>query len=330
MRKPWLILPASWLHFLSPLALKIYSRIKSNKPCKWRSFHWKHIYFPNPLGTAGGVDKNALYIKDWWSLGAGFVEVGTVTPKAQKANPAKILDRNLKHLSLWNNMGFPNKGLDFMKEQLSSLPQKKASPVFVNIGKNRDTDLSKTDEDYKKSLEILHPFADAFVINISSPNTKDLREIFRVEHLFAFLKSLKDKITILNPKIPLILKISPDETELFRVLDQSIEAGIDGWCFCNTTRERAVPHLFPEHGGISGKLLSNQSLNLLKKAKKYLKEKAVEDKLIISCGGILTVQDVLKRLEEGAHLVQVYSALVFKGPGFFQSISKQISKTELC
>ena len=176
--KPWLFLPASWMHALSPLALKVYSRIKSAEPYQWKSFHWKHLYFPNPLGTAGGIDKNAFHIKDWWSLGAGFLEIGTVTPEPQKANPSKILDRSLKHLSLWNNMGFPNKGLEFVKKRLVCLPEKKPSPVFINIGKNRQTPLSETFEDYKKSLEALYPFADVFVINISSPNTKDLREAF--------------------------------------------------------------------------------------------------------------------------------------------------------
>ena len=150
------------------------------------AFSWRGIHFPNPLGTAGGIDKNALHIKDWWSLGAGFLEIGTVTPEPQKANPGKILDRSLKYRSLWNNMGFPNRGLDFMKNRLSSLPKEKPSPVFINIGKNRQTPVSKASEDYEKLLSVLHPFADVFVINISSPNTKDLRTIFDKENSLIF------------------------------------------------------------------------------------------------------------------------------------------------
>ena len=315
--KPWLILPSNWLYRLSPFILKIYSQIRSSEPFQWRSFSWRHITFPNPLGTAGGIDKNALHIQDWQRLGAGFLEIGTVTPEAQTANPSKIMDRSLQYASLWNNMGFPNKGLDFMKKRLIDLSEQRSTPLFINIGKNRQTDIARAFDDYKKLLSSLHPFADAFVINISSPNTKDLRAIFSEKRLLPFLKSMKRLIEDLNPKIPLILKISPDEKDFLRIIDQSIEAGIDGWCLCNSTKQRSVPHLFPERGGVSGRLLAPLSLNLLKELKKYLVENSVKDKLIISCGGVMRVQDVLERLKEGADLVQIYSALVFKGPGFF-------------
>ena len=115
----------------------------------------------------------------------------------------------------------------------------------------------------------------------------------------------------------MILKISPDETDFIRIIDQSVEAGIDGWCVCNSTKKRAVPSLFPERGGVSGKLLADQSLSLLKELNKYLSDRNIGDKLVISCGGVLTAQDVLERLQEGANLVQVYSALIFEGPTFF-------------
>lgn len=325
-----MFLPAGWAHSLSPLALKIYSRIYASEPKLWKSFSWRHIHFPNPLGTAGGVDKNALYIKDWWLLGAGFLEVGTVSPLAQEANPPPILNRSLKHLSLWNNMGFPNNGMDFVRQSLSRLSEKK-TPIFVNIGKNRQTPLSTAVQDYEKSISALHTFADVFVINISSPNTKDLRKIFSQQELSRFLKSLKDLILSVNPKIPLILKLSPDEDEenIIRIIEQSIESEIDGWCICNSTRERSIPHLFPKEGGVSGQLLAKSSLSLLKTVSSYLKDNGVEDKLIISCGGVLTFADVLERLNAGAQLVQVYSALVFKGPGFFQSVFKEYSQSKI-
>jgi len=325
INKPWLFLPASWTYSLSPSVLKIYSRIKSSKPFRWNSLHWRHLNFPNPLGTAGGIDKNALHIEDWWSLGAGFLEVGTVTPESQKANSGKILDRSLKHRSLWNNMGFPNKGLEFVKKNLSGLPEKRPSPVFINIGKNRQTPVSQAFEDYKKSLSALHPYADAFMINISSPNTKDLRTIFDENRLPHFLKSLKDLMKSLNSKTPLILKISPDETDFIRIVAQSVEAGIDGWCICNSTKKKSIPSLFPKQGGVSGKLLAGQSLSLLKELNKYLSDRKIKNKLVVSCGGVLTAQDVLERLQEGANLVQVYSALVFEGPAFFQSVYQTVS-----
>lgn len=321
--KPWLFLPSSWLYRLSPLVLKIYSQIKPFDLLQWKSFSWRQMHFPNPLGIAGGIDKNALHIKEWWRFGAGFLEVGTVTPSAQQANPSKILDRSVRHRSLWNNMGFPNKGLDFVKQRLLCLPEKRQTPIFINIGKNRHTPISKAFEDYKKLLCSLYPFADAFVINISSPNTQDLRDIFSEKKLPLFLKSLKELMGDLNPKIPLILKISPDEKDFLRIIEQSIEASIDGWCVCNSTKQRQIPHLFPERGGVSGQLLASQSLELLRELKNHLVSKSIKDKLVISCGGVMSAQDVLERLNEGADLVQVYSALVFEGPGFFRSVCQK-------
>ena len=318
-------MPSSWLYHLSPLALKIYSRIPSSKPFLWKPFSWRGMYFPNPLGTAGGIDKNALHIQDWWRLGTGFLEVGTVTPQAQGSNPSKILDRSVQHFSLWNNMGFPNRGLGFTKKRLLCLPKKRQSPIFVNIGKNRETKISHAFEDYKTLLSSLHTLADAFVINISSPNTPDLRSLFSAKKLPQFLQSLKQLREDLDSKTPLILKISPDEEDFLRIIEQSLEAGIEGWCLCNTTSQRLIPNLFPKRGGVSGRLLADLSLNLLRELNSYLLKHNVQDKLVISCGGVLTAEDVLQRLKEGANLVQVYSALVFKGPGFFRSVYKSFS-----
>ncbi len=367
--RPWLFLPAHWTYSLSPWALKVYRQIRPTSSCLWRSFSWRGMDFSNPLGTAGGVDKNALNIQDWQSLGAGFVEIGTVTPEPQKPNPGEILDRSLRHKSLWNNMGSPNKGLNFVRQRLSLLPShsglaknfpieiknpapslgkdvlpqtepkvdkpiaqngnfnaktKNPIPIFINIGKNRETPISQAVEDYKKSLKALQTFASAFVINISSPNTEGLRDLFDKKTLPQFLKSIKGAMQDLNLNTPLILKISPDETDFLRIVDQSIEAGVDGWSVCNSTSERKIPGLFPKKGGISGKLLANKSLSLLKQLKKHLsRNRAVG--LVISCGGVLTAEDALERLEEGADLVQVYSALVFEGPGFFRSVFKKLS-----
>ena len=321
IRKPWLWLPANWSHNLTPLALKIYSKINpSPKPYLWKSFHWRDLYFPNPLGTAGGIDKNALNIKDWWRLGAGFCEVGTITAKPQNQNPGKVLDRDIKTKSLWNSLGFPNKGLEFALSRLKTLPPpgERSTPVFANIGKNRDTPLDRAYEDYKTCIEALCQYVEAFVINISSPNTKNLRELFRRENLTLFLESLKSTNTL---KRPLILKISPDlsEEDFLRVIEQSLKAKVDGWCICNSTAKRDQNSLFPSWGGISGGPLRTQSLHFLKLLKAYLNNKTEQqDKLIISTGGVLTPEEVLERLNLGAHLVQVYSALVFTGPGFFK------------
>jgi len=330
--KVWLYLPSKWIYFLSPIFLKIYSFVFSTKNTVcWHAFCWRNIDFSNPLGIAGGVDKNAFHLKDWTRLGVGFLEIGTVTPLSQKANHGKILDRSLKHLSVWNNMGFPNKGIDVVKKRLQkSVPQKsvpqKSVPLFINIGKNRSTPLSQAVEDYKKLIESFYPFASAFVINISSPNTEALRDLFDEKNLLAFLKSLKEFSQKLPSSPPLILKLSPDEENHIRILKQSIEAGIDGWCICNSTKSRSVSNLFPKTGGVSGALLADKSIYILKKVKKYLVENEIQDKLLISCGGVLTAQDVRDRLKAGAHLVQVYSALVFEGPGFFKSVLRKLSQ----
>ena len=324
IKKPWLYLPPSLIHFLTPFALKIYSRLFPSKNSEWLSFQWRNLYFKNPLGIAGGVDKNSINLKDWERLGSGFYEIGTVTPQTQKAHRSKNIDRNISHLSLWNHLGFPNQGSDRIKKRLSSF-KPLPFPLFINIGKNRETPLEDSSQDYLESIQKLHSFADVFVINISSPNSPQLQSLFKKETLSPLLKTLKK--TCEKYSTPLLLKIHPDleEEEFFRVIDESLSAGIDGWIFCNTTQSRSISNLFPSYGGISGKPLAPLSLEGLKKLKNYLKQKEeFKDQLIVSVGGVLTPKDVLERLELGAHLVQVYSALVFEGPSFFQKVYKYI------
>ena len=323
---PWLWLPSQWTHALTPFAIRVLSQYYPSTPLTWKAFQWRNLHFSNPLGTAGGIDKNAVNTTHWQNLGAGFCEVGTITPLPQTANPGKTLDRSLKYQSLWNYLGFPNKGLAFAKKQLANQQKKTKIPLFINLGKNRETPLSSAHKDYTEGIKTLHPFASAFVINISSPNTKDLRALFEDRFLLPFLKNLKDTSDQISPGKPLILKLSPDleDSEFARVIDCSLKAGIDGWCLCNTTVRRPVQNLFPEKGGMSGKLLAKRSLSLLKKLKQHLDSSS--DKLIISCGGALTPEDVLERLNEGANLVQVYSALVFNGPLFFRSVYSGIQK----
>ena len=317
IKKPWLYLPPFFTYFLSPFILKIYSRLFSAQKCEWHPFKWRHLYFKNRLGIAGGVDKNAINLKDWERLGAGFYEVGTVTPRRQKAHSSKTIDRNIKHLSLWNHLGFPNQGLRRIRQRLLSL-KKRPSPLLVNLGKNRETPIKKALKDYTDGIQSFESIADIFVINISSPNSPQLRTLFQKDSLKTFLEKLRD-----STKKPLLLKLHPDliDADLFSVIDESLSAGMDGWIFCNTTKARSLPHLFPDHGGISGKLLRPSAVSGFKKLKSYLDQKEeFKDQLLISVGGVLTPKDVLHRLELGAHLVQVYSALIFEGPHFFKKV----------
>ena len=222
--------------------------------------------------------------------------------------------------------------MNFVENRLKALP-KSHPPLFINIGKNRHTPIEKASEDYIRGLKALSPYADAFVINISSPNTKNLRQIFKKKYFTRFLKDLKNFSETLTPSKPLILKMSPDfqDAEFLSLIDLSLEAGIEAWAVSNTTETRMIPFLFPPEGGVSGKLLSLKSLHLLKLLSRHLDRQKPDLKspLILSSGGVLSPSDVLKRLETGAHLVQVYSALIFEGPLFFQKVGRFVKTMKI-
>lgn len=318
--KPWYLLPANLAHSISEPSLKIMAQLSKPCPAQWDSLKWQKLNFRNPVGIAGGVDKNATQMHAWNKLGSGFIEVGTVTPQPQKPNPGKIMDRSLKHFALWNKMGFPGLGLAEVKHNLQKA-KKNSTPLFINIGKNRDTPNDRAHEDYIKCVHELSEFADAFVVNISSPNTKGLRDLLQPKNLKSFLLPIiKDK------KKPFLLKLSPDmqDEQLHSALNTSCDLGIDGWILTNTTLKRYNTP-FPAEGGLSGKPLADLSKKVLKSAVKHLGPRK-KDKLIISAGGVMNYKDVKQRLELGADLVQVYSALVFHGPYFFKNLYKEASK----
>ena len=314
IKKPWLLLPPSVtyhsLKYILPILSPFYKKLS------WQPLTWRGITFPSPLGIAGGVDKNGIHVLDWQNIGAGFCEVGTVTPLAQEANKIKNLDRSIKHQALWNCLGFPNKGKDFLKKELLLQDKKRTVPLFINIGKNRDTPLEQAEKDYVELLHHFETMTQVFVINISSPNTSNLRQLFNKSRLKLFLKTLRSET-----RQNLILKITPDldKKQFLDIIDASIDCDIDGWCLTNTTTKPPLDNIFPNFGGVSGKPLANQALSFLNTLTKHIKTLR-HDKLIVSCGGVLTPQDVLDRLSLGAHLVQVYSALVFQGLGFFQKV----------
>lgn len=282
---------------------------------------WRGIHFPNRLGIAGGVDKDAQNVEAWWKLGAGFVEVGTITPQPQPGNPPPVVDRDLPHEALWNRLGFPSHGVKKVKARLIRLPRPFRAPVFANIGKNATTPLEDAHHDYIELLQELNGTVDGFVINISSPNTKGLRELLKPERLRQFL------LPILTAKptncAPVLLKLSPDLTddELKSVLDISFQLNIDGWVLTNTSQGLRDGLKFPAEGGVSGRPLTERSLQLLKQTVELLGGRR-EGRLIISVGGVMSSHDVEARLATGADLVQAYSALIFKGPYFFRKVAK--------
>ncbi len=326
--RPWLWLPASWAHTISPYVLRALGRLQNFQTLTWQPFTWHGLTFTNRLGTAGGVDKNGLNIQDWWTFGPGFVEVGTVTPLPQMANPGLVVDRSLKSYALWNHMGFPNTGLEHLKKQMNHLERPHFTPIFVNIGKNRETPLEKAHEDYIRCLEGLYLCADAFVINISSPNTPGLRDLTQPELLKTFLSPIierRDQLCLHHqtPPVPILLKLSPDieRTEFEEVILHSLALGIDGWILTNTSQTLREGTHFPSSGGVSGRPLAAKAKLALSWIIEVLGPSR-KGRLIVSCGGVLSPEDVFERIEMGADLVQTYSGLIFNGPFFFRKVAK--------
>ena len=277
--------------------------------------------FPNPLAPAGGVDKSAKQIKAWWALGAGFIEVGTITPLPQKANKGVILKRNVKHQALWNYMGFPGDGVQAVSNRLKALGALKSTPIFANIGKNRNTVLEESYKDYIQCISVLNPYVDAFVINISSPNTKDLRNLSAPIYLKTLLNQISCHFSSMKDKKPFFIKWSPDmeEKDFLNALDQAGMYGVEGHIICNSSQilgRNLQQCSFKQHGGVSGSPLNSIARKRLMLAHKHLAYDR-QKYLLISSGGVLRPEDVFDRLDIGANLVQVYSALIFDGPHFF-------------
>jgi dihydroorotate dehydrogenase len=323
MFKPWFLLPTHIGHNLSPLFFKVYGKLRPQCTYTWKPFTWRGLEFTNPLGIAGGFDKNASLVEDLWSLGVGFIEVGTVALQSQKRNPGKSLGRDIPRRALWNHMGFPSDGADTVKKRLLSLKRPHFTPVFVNIGKNRETPMDRACDDYVKLIRKFADVADCFVINISSPNTSHLRTLLSPEKLPDFLSVLVEENADagINKPVPMLLKLSPDMTneELKKILDISLENNVDGWILTNTTLEREPGMAFPTNGGVSGKPLQKRSKEMLQETVQHLGNSR-KDKLIVSVGGVMDSRDVFERLDMGADLVQVYSSLIFEGPFFFKTV----------
>ncbi|HPI39632.1 MAG TPA: quinone-dependent dihydroorotate dehydrogenase [Pseudobdellovibrionaceae bacterium] len=320
-KNPLLLISSTWAHKWGPVLLPLISKTFSKKEKHWDNFQWRGLEFSNRLGIAGGVDKNALNICDWVQLGAGFIEIGTVTPLPQGPNPGLILDRDIQNLALWNKMGFPNDGSDLILKRILKWKSKKNSertPLFVNIGKNRTTEISSAFLDYVLLIKKLESVADVFVINISSPNTSNLRSLQSQENLEILIQKVRT-----TTQKPLLLKLSPDLTEeqLSSSLMVACKEGIDGFILTNTTTRRDGLSKFSTEGGVSGAPLKDISEQMLIKTLKILGDQR-KGKLIVSVGGVMGFEDFQKRRNLGADLIEVYAALAFSGPLFFQKMAK--------
>jgi len=281
------------------------------------------LSFPNRVGLASGYDKDGLGWRGLSCLGFGHIEVGTVTPRPQSGNPKPRLFRLPEQSALINRMGFPGKGMDFLAHQLKRRPTEKVI-LGVNLGKNKDTPLAEASQDYLILMERFFPLADYLVINVSSPNTVGLRSLQSFHALNVLLLQLAQKRQSLEGelgvRVPLLVKLAPDltEQELDDALDAVLSTGMDGVIATNTTisRDRLASPLAAEPGGLSGAPLTERSTKMI--ADIYTR---TQSKLpIIGVGGILNVQDAQAKLDAGASLIQVYTGLVYKGPGLVKEI----------
>jgi dihydroorotate dehydrogenase len=286
------------------------------------------VKFPNPVGLAAGLDKDARLIDELSAFGFGFIEIGTVTPKAQPGNDKPRLFRLPADQGLINRMGFNNKGADHAAENL----KRRKSRVVIggNIGKNKVTPNEDAVKDYELCFEALYPYVDYFVVNVSSPNTPGLRELQEKEPLKNLLLSVKMLSNTKQTSKPVLLKIAPDLTltQLDDIVDILRETGTDGVIATNTTISREGLKTSKQvvekmgAGGLSGKPVRERSTEVIA----YLRAKMGVGYPIIGVGGIMSQEDAVAKLKAGADLVQIYTGFVYEGPGFVKRILKKIEK----
>jgi dihydroorotate dehydrogenase len=284
------------------------------------------IRFKNPVGLAAGFDKNASMYNDLAYCGFGFIEIGTVTPLGQPGNEKPRLFRLKSDNAIVNRMGFNNAGMDAAIENL----KKRNTSVIIggNIGKNKLTPNEEATSDYMKCFEALFPFVDYFVVNVSSPNTPNLRELQEKEPLKELLSTLMEANNLKDKSKPILLKIAPDLTneQLDDIIEIVNETKIDGVIATNTTISREKLKASKEKlesigaGGVSGKPLTKRSTEVIA----YLHNKSNGSFPIVGVGGIHTAEDALEKLTAGASLVQVYTGFIYEGPEIVKKINNGI------
>ncbi len=284
------------------------------------------LEFDNPVGLAAGFDKNASFYNEFSHLGFAFIEIGTVTPKAQPGNPKPRSFRLVKDKALINRMGFNNLGAE---EVIKNLKKRKTRIIIGgNLGKNTLTPNNQAVNDYIFTFNKLYEYVDYFVVNVSCPNISDLLELQDKDYLLEILKSLMNERSKRESAKPILLKISPDLN--FKQIDEVIEiveeTNIDGIVATNTTTGRYNLSTTEEkigqigNGGMSGLPLKNRSTEIIR----YISVKTNGKVPIIGVGGIMTPQDAIEKLRAGASLVQVYTGFIYEGPMLVKQINKKI------
>jgi dihydroorotate dehydrogenase len=276
------------------------------------------LNFPNPIGLAAGLDKNGVALHGWAAIGFGFIEIGTVTAKAQPGNPKPRIFRLPAQQALINRLGFNNDGADAIADRLDRVRNSKrwpAVPVGINIGKSRATPLEQAKDDYLYSFRLLRDFADYITLNVSSPNTPGLRELQEPERLSELLHAI-GKEAGAAPK-PVVVKISPDlsAAELKAILAVCEENGVAGIIATNTTLDHSsIPLQLDQGGGLSGAPLREKSTALVR-------EIAAQSTIpVIASGGICDAESAREKFQAGAQLIQLYTGFVYRGPGLLREI----------
>ena len=287
------------------------------------------LKFPNPVGLAAGFDKNAQNIDALADCGFGFIEIGTITPKAQPGNDKPRLFRLKADQAILNRMGFNNDGVE---AAITSLKKRKNKAILIggNIGKNKWTPNEEATSDYLHCFEALFDFVDYFVVNVSSPNTPNLRALQEKEPLQALLQTLQNANEVKSKPKPILLKIAPDlsETQIDEIIEIVGLTKISGLIVSNTTISRAqlqTPAAQVEKmgaGGISGKPVTARATEMIR----YIHRKSNGKIPMIAVGGIHSAQDAIEKLEAGAQLVQLYTGFIYEGPALVRSIHKALLK----
>lgn len=334
------LLQPETIHHLIVIILKIGFKIPGLSYLVKKCYTIKHksletnflgMNFDNPIGFAAGFDKNAEVFNQFSNFGFSFIEIGTVTPKAQPGNPKPRSFRIPQDSGLINRMGFNNKGVKYAVNRLKKY--KHQVIIGGNIGKNTATLNENALDDYVFCFKELYDYVDYFVVNLSCPNIKDLRKLQDKDSTITILNKLTELRRDYSVYKPILLKISPDLTD--NQLDDVIETfnitGIDGIVATNTTVSRdglkTDKNRIEEiaNGGLSGKPLTKRSTEIIR----YISEKSDKKIPIIGVGGIMTVQDALDKLEAGASLIQLYTGFIYEGPGFVKKINKRLIKKHL-
>jgi dihydroorotate dehydrogenase len=317
-------------HTVAMCALKFayQMRLIRRRSVPFMPYHVMGIAFPNRIGLAAGLDKNADYVDALSALGFGFIEIGTVTPKPQSGNPKPRLFRLIEDEAIINRMGFNSKGADYVASQLSKIHYR--GVLGINIGKNKDTPLDLAVADYKIGFQKLWRYASYITINISSPNTAGLRDLQMADSLHHLLSELKHEqkcVTDMHQKyVPLVIKLSPDlsKDECAKIAAILLRNKIDGVIIANTTIDHSGlknQRAAYETGGLSGRPLHIKNVIMINEMRVLLNNQIP----IIASGGVMDVQSADEVFEAGASLIQIYTGLIYRGLNLIRDLGRVVN-----